>query len=360
MALQAENIADLVVATLRELGRGKWTDLASDLQEYHFLPQILKKERVQFSGGYGIRRTIMVDHAHSAKHTGLFAIDDVNVPDLMQTITMEWRHTTTSWAFDEREPEMNSGAEKIYDVVKSRRAAAMISLAELMEETFWELGDDFSDGLTPAGIYYWITKYPSGASSPASGGFLGGNPVDGGGTELTAGAGGLSSDDYAKWKNYAGKYTSVTKDDLIALMRKAARYTKFKAPVPMPSYARGSDRKGFYTNYDVLGTMERLAEAQNENLGNDLASKDGDVLFHGRPVQWVPQLDDDAGDPVFGVNWSEFYPYFLKGEYLKDSGPKDAPQQHRVKNMFVDLTWNTVCTNRRKQFVLSKTDQTGS
>jgi hypothetical protein len=96
MALQASDIADLVVSTLKELGRLKWTDMTGDLQEYVAMPNILKKERVQFDDGYAIQFNLMTGTSGAAKNVGLFQTDDVNVGDTMITGSIPWRHTTTN------------------------------------------------------------------------------------------------------------------------------------------------------------------------------------------------------------------------------------------------------------------------
>lgn len=359
MALQAEQIEDLVMLTLRNLGKGKWEDLTTDLQEMHFMPKILKEEKIQFAGSRGPERYIMVKHSGAAHHTGLFGVDQVTVGDVMKKISADWRHTTTYWAYDEREPEINEGPAELVNLVKIRRTDAMISLSELMEQTWWNNATSFT-GDVPFPLWYWVTKWPTGTSNPQLGGFFGLNPVDGSGTTLTTGAGGLSSTTYPRWANYAFKYTNITKADLIASMRKAAAFTNFKPPVEIPDYARGEDRYGIYTNYDVVSALEVVGEQQNDNLGRDIARMDGRILFHQRPVNWVPILDADASDPIIGLNWAKIYPYFMQGEYLRENKPKDAPDQHRVKHMHIDLTWNTLATSRRCHWVGSKLSATGT
>ena len=53
--LQADDIADMIKTTQRDLGRMKWTDISYNLQEYIALPMILQREKVSFQSGYGIQ-----------------------------------------------------------------------------------------------------------------------------------------------------------------------------------------------------------------------------------------------------------------------------------------------------------------
>lgn len=336
MALQADDIADLVTTTQRDLGKMKWTDIASDIQEHHALPQLLKTEKVTFQSGYGIQWNLMVQTSGAAEHTGLFAVDNVNVGDVMKTANIPWRHTTTKYAFERREVAMNRRPARIVELVKTRRADAMIDLADTLEDCFWNKPVDSTDETTPYGIYYWAVKN-------ATTGFNGGNP-----SGFTSGAGNLSSSTYTRHANYTAQYASITKSDLVKKMRTAYRKIGFKSPIDIPSYARGKDRYVIYTNETGISGLEDLGENQNENLGRDIASMDGRIVFRGNPVRWVPQLDNDSEDPFFFINWAVLAPVCLEGEYMNESGPMLAANQHTTYRVFTDLTWNLQCTNRRR------------
>lgn len=341
MALTAEQIIDLTTTTLRELGRMKWTDISRDLQEYYFMPQIMQKERVSFQAGYGIQRSIQVSSNEAASHVGMFATDTVNVSDVMQTITVPWRHTTTNYAFERREIAMNRTPERIVELLKIRRKDAMGHLAEVMETAGWGKPTTSSDNTTPFGIKMWIVNN-------TSTGFNGGNP-----SGFTSGAGGLSSSTYPNWSNYTAQFANITKNDAVTKMRRAFRFIHFKNPVTIPTYDRGAPRYGIYMDYPTLAALETLAENQNDMLGNDIASKDGKTVFRGVEMNWVPQLDTDSlTTPIYFINWSVISPVFLRGEYLNESKPTNPSDQHTTFKVHIDLTWNTLCTDRRKLALL--------
>jgi len=338
---QADDIADLVAVTQRDLGPLRWTEIATDLQEYVALPNLIRRERVRFGSGYGIQWQVMVTHSGAATTTSLYGVDNVNVGDVMKNANIPWRHVTTNYAIERREVAMNRSPARIVELVKVRRADAMISLAVLMEEQFWTLATAGSDDIF--GTPYWIVRN-------ATAGFNGGNP-----TGFTAGAGNLDSAVYTRWRNYTDRYTNITKSDLIRKVRQASTKTNFMSPTPIPSYARGPSRYGHYTNYDVIGPLEEALEGQNDNLGNDIASKDGRLLFRQVPVTWVPYLDADSTDPWYGIDWSVFTPVFLSGEYLNEGRPQQAANQHTVLQSHIDLTMNIRVANRRKLFIVDKT-----
>lgn len=347
--LQAADIPDLVLGTLNDLGQGKWTDIASSLQEHIALPQLLNKNKVAFQGGKGIQYNIMVKHGGAARQTGLFGTDNVNRTDVMKQAEVPWRHTDTNWAVDIREILMNSSSEAIFDLIKSQRASAWVSLAEHLEQQFWSSAASATDE-NVWGVGNWIV-YDNSASD-GTGAFTSAVP-----TGFTTVAG-LSPTTYTRWRNWSGRYSVIDNTsaatNLITRWREAAVKCSFKSlpQAAIPQYATGMEM-GYYTNYDVISSLEYALTQQNDDLGNDIASKDGSVVFRRIPVTYVPFLDTANSDPVFGINWKHFQPCFLSGNYLRETKLDKSPNQHNVMSFFVDLTMNIRCTDRRSQFVLS-------
>jgi hypothetical protein len=344
--LQADDIADLITTTQRNLGEMKWTDLSYSLQEHIALPQLLNKNKVSFNSGTGIQWNLMIGTTGATRETGLYATDAVNVSDVMITANIPWRHITTSYAIERREIAINRSPAQIVDLVRIRRHDAMVDMAGFMETRFWRRPNGTSDTLSIYGVPYWITWTDNSSTNP-NGGFDGGNP-----TGFSSGAANVDSNTYSQWKNWCAKYTSVTKDDLIQKWRRASTFTNFKAPVAQPDYQNGN-MYGYYTNYNVIGQLERVLETQNDNLGNDIASKDGRVTFRQVPVTWCPHLEGRNGDPIYGINWGAYRPVFLSGEYMREEGPTKASNQHTVFQTFIDTTMNLQCVNRRVNFVLA-------
>lgn len=361
--MQADQDLDLVTVTLQELGEHKWTDIVSPIQEHIFLSRILKKEKHGFVAGPSIRFNVQVNPSGAARMTGLFASDIVNRTDLMATAQLPWRHATTNYAVDGREIAMNREPRQIVNLVKEQRAGAMISLAELLETQGWGLPTS-TDNLNTFGIPYWIVPN-------ATQGFNGTNPFG-----FSAGAGGLSSTTYPNWANYTAQWTDPTKLDMIRAWRRAAYFTNFMSPVnaDIPTYNTGN-AYGYYTTYFVVQRAEEAAEQQNDNLGNDIASKDGQAVFRRNPIVWAPKLEVLSGqgmsgtfvnstytssggypvNPIYGINWGVFRPVFLEGWYMREKGPFALDGiAHTVYAVHVDITWNIECRDRRRQFVLTQ------
>ncbi len=338
-ALTATQLGDLVQTTLRDLGKPRFTEIATDLQRHTAMRNLLKKNRVQLQSGYGVQWDVMVNHAGSAFNVGLAASDNVNIIDTMVQATADWRNSTGNYAVIGQEISMNAEPSRIVDLIRERRIAAMISMAELMEANFWGPPVALTDTLTPWGVNTWIVKN-------ATEGFNGGVPS--GYTTI-----GLNPTTYPRWQNWTYQYTSVTRDDLIRHWRKAATFTDFQPPVEgIPTFNTG-DEYGFYTNYGVIGPLEEALESQNDNLGNDVAKYDGSVHFRRIPVTWVPKLEADTTNPVYGLNWGWFKTYILKGWWLRETRVPIYPGQHTISAQFLDSTYQWITKNRRCHFVLA-------
>lgn len=339
--LKADQIVDLITTTLDNLGEHRMTELITQYQTHELTSYMFKKNKVKFQTGTGIQQNVLLDPSGAAKHIGLFAQDSVNVIDHMRTKRIDWRHTTTNFAFERREILMNTGKRQIVDLIKSRRAAAYVSVVELMETDFWA-NPIPGDLVTPFGIPHWLVKN-------SSQGFNGGNPTGFNDT------GGIDASTTPRWRNYTDQYTNVTKSDLIKKMKKAYRQIGFKTPLSdNKDYALGNRRRfRIYMNEPTLVDFEESAEAQNDSLGSDIASMHGRTMFKGHSLIWIPVLDDDSTDPVYMVDLSTLYPVCLEGDYMHEEKVQ-VSNQHNTYAIHIDTTWNVDCNNRRLNAVISK------
>lgn len=335
--VDVDSLGDLVLLTLDNLGRGKWTDLASDLQMHWAMNSILREERVSFRSGKGISKNLMIDHSGNARHVGLFEQDVLSIADNMRTFRIPWRHTTSNYIFDMREDDINAGEEQIVDLIQTRRADAFTSLAETLEETFWSKPADDSDTTKPFGLFYWLVS-----NSGATPGFNGGNAAG-----FPSGPGGIDASANPRWNNFTFTYSQVSELDLVANMDEAFEKTNFRSPVPVPTYDRSARRFGIFTRYNEFAGLKRVAKAQNDQLGFDIEPVNGSLVFRGVPINWVPQLETDTTAPIIMIDWSVFFPVFLSQWYLKETTDRVAGA-HTVMAVHVDLTWNLECVNRRR------------
>lgn len=366
-AVTPQDVADLVSSILPQLDKMNWEQIAQDLPDYEMMSHWLKDDKVTFNDGIAIRKNLLSQLSGAASHTGMTDIDDVDIPDLMDDLIIPWRHAQTKWGYNfQTDVLMNSGTSRINDTVKPRRVAAMLDLANELEAKAWQV-PNWSDKLNPYGLPYWVVF--GGATT----GFTGGYPT-GPDSVVHPTIAGVNLTESPKFRNYSAQYVNVSKPDLLKKMRTALRKTNFKSPIDREEMnsKRGKDRR-YYCDEATCSEFEDIGEASNENLGRDLApyeagngkghsgvtDVDGTLTFKKNPIIYVPQLDDTnvftaANSPIYQIDHAVFYPVCLKGDYLRESGPTQAPNQHNMWRTFIDLTYNFLCVNRRKCAVFAK------
>jgi hypothetical protein len=338
--MQAQDIADMLTTTQYELGKNHFSDISSSYQHLEVMGKLLKEHKLKFDSGLGISRTVMVNKANAAKHVGLFEQDTINIVDLLSKIEVPWVHATTNYAIERREISMNKNAAKIVDLMNARDIASKISLAEELENKFVAT-PDAGNPKAPYGLLYWIVKN-------ASKGFNGGVP-----SGFTT-VGGINPTTYPTHKNYTGTYSAVSKSDLISLIREAIVRCNFTSPFNIPDFRKGNGQRfRMYLNYDLLNAIELVGEQQNENLGKDIAAMDGVTTIRRFPLVWLPALDADNTNPIYGVDMSVFHMIVLESEYLVRSKFENRTS-HTVFETHTDISYNFVCDERRKNFVFYK------
>lgn len=346
--LQASDIADLLVATLKNLGRLKMTDVMSDYQNTIFLKRLIKKGKMMFDGGDECQFNLITDTNGSARAVGLYYTANVNPTNVLTTGKMPWRHLTWNWAVERREIAMNAGsANKILDLVKTRRIAAFGDGVKFFERRGWRV-PAVTDTDNFHGIPYWVVKSATDAASDTTKfGFNG--TVPSGYTVV----GNINPTTYPRWANYADAYTNVSEDDLITKLERASDFTDFMPLVEeIPTYNTGDDY-GYYTTYTVRQSMKQLLKAQNENLGFDLDPVANKLVWRRSPISWVRELDTDTTNPIYGLNWGVFHWMALKGEWMREQPVPFHENQPTTSAIHTDSSGNTYCTDRRRNFVIS-------
>lgn len=353
--VKAKEIDDFVAATMELLiDKGKFTNLLSDRNDYPAVREIMERHKKVYQGEDWTFDVAIADNNTgngTAKFTKLFDTDASNRVDVLKRGRVSPRFVTANYTYDVREKVLNSGSKvQRIDYVNSKMVSMYQSYYELMELAFWGKPAGPTDDITPEGIKFWILPATDSVAATAGtkmGSFEAVNP----GTNWFRA--GIDSTEFNRWSNWSAQYAEVTPADLVKKMRYAARKTLFKSPLKVGEPTLGKGR-AIYANTDTVMNMEEILEAQNMNLGNDLASKDGKTLFKGNPIYNVSTLDDDKTAPVYMIDWSTFSAAVLAGWDKHVSAPKEVANQHNVRAVFLDASFNFACTNLRNQAVISK------
>jgi hypothetical protein len=355
MALTLSAIQDFVNGTLNELGRFKVQQIAQSQTRYPMFGTLFGPERSQFASGNNIQRTLMNRTAGAAKMTGLYANDSIVFGDVTDLLVVPWRQMTTNWAFDEAEILHNKGEARIFDIMMPRREAAKLDLLELIESQAWQAPTSSTDTDNLFGIPYWVVKN-------ATTGFNGGAPS---GWTLV---GNLNPSTTRNHKNYTFTYAltgGVSKTDLFPKLRTALRKTKFTEVTDLAGYRDMKKTLRLYLNEATLTAFETAVEAQNENLGNDLApydaasgkgiggvsEYDGDLTFRRKPLIYTEALDSDTTNPLYFIDHSTLFAYVLKGFDMRETNVEKVAGKHTTYATHIDLRTNIVDVDRRRSGV---------
>ena len=340
--ITTSDIADLANTTLASYDFGKWTDISLDLQNYTMLKRIMANSDER--SGEFMRDNIQTSNMGHARMTGLYEVDTYNNTDITNKTTVPFRFFNTYALWDVNEVAMNAGDRvQLINLMKLRIHSSRNDAHVLAESQGWSKPADSTDVTSLWGIPYWVVKNASGSGEGS-----GGNP-----TGFSSGAGSISSSTVTKWANWADGYSTISQSDFVRSCRRAVRQCEFTDPDPYA--AAGSGQKwGLYTNIDVLQELEEYGENRTDNLGGDIAVMEGKMTFRRVPVTWVPYLDDDTRDPMYGINWNFFGWSSLKGRNMVQSPQENPSNMHNCVAINTDNGGNFRCWNRRAQFVLSK------
>ena len=346
MALYHEQIDDFVELTLNKYEKDAWVDISLPLQEYHFAAKWFKDKKKPSRGGPRCEWKLRVDNQGTAKHSGLYAVDNTNRKNVMTNGKQEWSKQTVNYIFDIDEDAFQSGPETIVREMLLNEQGLYNDFFQLMETAMWTApSSDSQDPRPPSGVPFWLQKASAAAPS-----FQGGDPAG-----FSSGAAGIATGTYERWKNYAGQYTQVSRDDLIEKVVNACDFTYFKAPRSYPEIGGGEAQYGLYTVHSVLAECRQILEGQNDNLGRHAGwGANGEVLIKSNPLTWVPALTESSSDaydsqnPFYGINWKKFQYFFKEGRDMVKYPPKPAARQHTVRERHMDNWGNFICYDRRQ------------
>lgn len=358
-------LVDLQRTTLANLPDMEF-EVALQYQQYIVVNQWFKTEKMQVESGTSIERNIMLDPTGNAIHVRLFQKTPVNVANQHTKITAPWVQIQTSYSIERREALRNRKPAMYIKLLQSRRLAAVVDLANLLERRAWSSPQNEADDLNPRGLPYWISKLTSLTADNA--GAFSGSLVRYADGSTSSTKGGINGSTEARWRNWAATYGTTTTgvlpasytgdqpNSFVQRLRKAFHATNFKSPMLAKEMREGpASRFRLYTNLNTLVEVEELATIKNENIGRDLDPFHGVTTFRRVPIEYAPVLDDDTTNPVYGVNHSKFYPIVQEGDWMRESDPMSDVEQHNVNTTYFDGSYQFFANNVREAgFVLTQ------
>lgn len=360
ISLTPSQVQDLILGTLKNLGKDKYNVLAQRFRYCVVVDKWFKRAEKQ-SGGNGWQRQVMTRFSTAARHSSPYAVDNLQRQNLMAQITGNWVHLDSHMIFNYQELLINrASAERIFNVIQTQRAGMLGNVVETLEKAAWQC-PAAGNTLDPLGVPYWIV-YNHGNI-----GFTGG--AASGYTTVA----GLNPDSVPNdnWKNYSATYSAVTSADLVKKLRTALLKLDWKDVVKVQSYRNGSAEMVLYTTDTIAEELIDIYESRNDNLGPNIGGSagsssqrdsslyriDNELVVRGRPVVNVPLLEtsDWTGPtgPVYMIDHSTFGVVGLEGDWFREGRVEPVPGQHNNFASYLDLTYNYWCHDRRRNAVIA-------
>jgi hypothetical protein len=346
-AIQFRDVADLVIGTLDNYGPPRFSQVAQNLQKVEFYGRMLKEDRMSFDGGIGIKRQVMTKLNETAEAVGLHHKSDINIEDHMAQLDVKWTKYRNWWAFDLTETFHNTGKPLVMNVIAPREANAIIGLAEKIENDGFAVPAS-TDEVAMYGVPYWVVY-------DTTDGHTGATPT--GHTTV----GGISPTTHPNWKNYSGTFTNMTPEDFLKVARLLRLETDFVSPLTLEDF-RGDpgQRWRVYTDFENHVNYALMADQHNQNIGWDLARRDGSMALFGNSIIAVSKLK--SGNKPTGVPTNPWY--FLDRDafevatetrnYMRRTQPMpiDGRQPDSIVT-WINITLQTFVTNRRSLGVMA-------
>lgn len=358
MAVFTKDILDMLETTRDTIEKFKFTDISMELQELIVMPWFLTQQGglKVVGGGLGLEHILMTDNGGYSEWVDEFAESTATIIDHLKKMKVDFKLLNDSVTYTFGELIDNRGEARLEKIIKPRTRSLWLRVAKTMERDFFGI-PSASDDLTPFGLKYWIVKNDTaGFNGGAAAGFTRVGNID------------LSV--VPTFKNYTNTYTNISKDDVITKMRRAHRATNWKSPRTDKGVMGDAmpNKRLLLTSEDVLEGFENIGEAQNENLGRDLSSftggqngipglmrtGDGDLLFKKNPMVHARELDSDTTDPIYGLDMSTFHALTKKGDNMNLGEFEKHPTQKRIFSADLFHRYQTICTNRRNNWVINK------
>lgn len=342
--IQLTDTGDLLNATLDELP-DTFTDTVRDVDAPLF--RIFLDQLRRSGNGTGYEKQIRIRKSNLARFVNLFEYTSSRVTDVLAKQRSTWVHFERYMVFDEREEAMNSGPERIVDIMEARLSDVYEDLIFLIEDALATVPNSASH-VALRGPLYWLPSLAAGLTDPV-GGFNGTTVTyAGGSTGTLIGELERSSVFNQRGRSYNGTWTTGEIDDpFLDLLRRARRRTSFNS---LPGL-RGDKPDNKKPNYllmpqPLVEQCEKRANKGPDDYQNDL-NRFVDPTIAGMQIVAVPTWDSLAYTPVVGVRTSKWIARVLANRWMLKKPARNADGSASIWHIPVEGSCLTQCDDPR-------------
>lgn len=313
---------------------------------------IFFRNAMQVKGGDQLEGHITLDSEGNARLVGIWEQDTLVKKNIDKKYTADWRQAKGGMLWNLMETSLNSGPQKIYDVLEQQYKSAVKDIIETVYLTLLTGPSSATDGDSPYSIFSWL---PFGTQS-STGGWTGysGHYNDGSGASAaTFDRGGLASSASVNpgWASYWADHAGLIDESLLSLLDTAVRKLNFQAPVIPQSLGKENGLINFsmYTSNNVLQKLNTFYAKADDNMGYNRDSHYGTPTFMSIPFAYCDVLDTArtsvyGTDPIVGLNHKNIYPIIHSDWNFKEIDGKD-PNRAVVLQKLIYLRYQIWCEN---------------
>jgi hypothetical protein len=252
------------------------------------------------------------------------------------------------------ETSLNSGAEKIYDVLEAQYNSAIKDIIETVYLSLLTGPTSATDDDSPNSLNTWLRV----GTASSTGGWTGYRSRYNDSTTTPGTAydtAGLTSDASTNtgWASYYADHLGNIDESLLSMLDEAVRKLHFQAPVVPKTVGQENGLVNFsmYSTNNVFKKLNTFYAKADDNMGYNRDSHYGTPTFLSIPFQYCDILDTArpalyGTDPIFGLNHSNIYPVIHTDWNFKEIDGKD-PTRAVVLQKLIYLRYQMWCENPR-------------
>lgn len=304
-------------------------------------------------GGDNLEGHITLDSEGNAKLVGIWDQDSLVKKNIQRKYTADWRQAKGGMVWNLMETSINSGEEKIYDVLQSQYKSAIKDIIETVYLSLLTGPTSSADEESPNSVNTWLRV----GTASSTGGWTGYrsryNDSSTPGTAYDTGGLTSSASVHTGWASYYADHLGNIDESLLELLDVAVRKLRFRAPVVPQTVGDENGLLNFtmYTSDNVLKKLNTFYAKSDDNMGYNRDSHWGTPTFMSIPFAYCDILDTArtalyGTDPIFGLNHSNIYPVIHTDWNFKEIDGRD-PNRAVVLQKLIYLRYQMWCENPR-------------
>lgn len=304
-------------------------------------------------GGDSLEGHITLDSEGNAKLVGIWDQDALVKKNIQRKYTAYWRQAKGGMLWNLMETSINSGAQKIYDVLEAQYNSACKDIIETVYLSLLTGPTSATDLASPNSVFTWLRT----GTASSTGGWTGyQSRYNDGNTPGTAyDTAGLnsSSSNNTGWASYYADHLGDIDESLLTLLDTAVRKLRFKAPVVPKTIGADNGLVNFsmWTSDNVIKKLNTFYAKADDNMGYNRNSHYGTPTFMSIPFAYCDILDTArtslyGTDPIVGFNHSNIYPIIHQDWNFEEIDGKD-PTRAVVLQKLMYLRYQMWCENPR-------------